>query len=163
MRFHIRLAGRSPCERVKRGVMIKDKKLLIFLIATLMLLGCWAEPYSFFLDSYPPNSAPHEQNWSHLLKIVVNPTGGKYNELCEKNVEISIQAKDKKILLKEDFKLIFHTLDREVNWNNFEKIAIKLFDENLKTKKRTHLLTIIYSYNTESKKFEQSELNKLKS
>ena len=94
-------------------------------------MGCYSSPYAFSLDTYPPNSTPHENNWTHSLKIVTRPAdGGSFSEKSPKNIWLSVYDKSENILYENKLTLSVYSIDREVDWNSFEEISIELFDRH---------------------------------
>ena len=128
------------------------------LLLALSLLGC-ARSYSSIHFSYPPSSAPHEDNWTYSgLILAWDPLGKRPTEKGIRKIEIRIKDKDNKVVLKDQLELDCASIDRKIHWEKFDNLTIELFERGneyaedeynrgLVKEGPKHLLTLKYHWN----------------
>ena len=130
----------------------------IAVLTCLLFLAACSGSYSGYHFSYPPGSEPHENNWTHLGKILVwDPYGKGTTDRAEKKVEITIVDKNKKNILRHKIKQTSASISQEVYWEEFGRITIKLFEvgnkyaedqynKHLVEQGPKHLITLSFSW-----------------
>ncbi|MCP3876249.1 MAG: hypothetical protein GY699_24290 [Desulfobacteraceae bacterium] len=134
------------------------KHITIAFFTLFLIFGC-SRSYSIFFFSYPADSQPHENNWTHLGKIIAwDPRGKKATEQGKRKIEIIIHDKKESKLLHDEIELVSSMLDKKIIWNEFENLQIMLYESgnefvedeyNKKLVKEgpRHLITLNYYWN----------------
>lgn len=134
------------------------KQITVVFLVLFFTSGC-SRSYSGFYFSYPAESKPHENNWTYFGKITVwDPFGKKATERAKRKIEIYVYNKNEEKVLYDSIELITASLEKEIIWDKFETLTIKLYERGnefssdeynkklIKEGKR-HLITLKYFWN----------------
>ncbi len=107
---------------------IRINKISVIFLAFLFLYSC-ARSYSGQYFSFPPGSEPHENDWTHLCKIIVwDPFGKRPIERGKRKIQVFIQDKDKNNVLTDKFVLESASIESKVRWEKFERITLYIYE-----------------------------------
>jgi hypothetical protein len=95
----------------------------------LMFLCSCARSYSSQYFSYPPDSKPHENDWTYFCKIIIwDPFGNRPVEKGKRKIEIVINDKNKNKVLEDKFEIESASVETKIKWMELKQITFDLYE-----------------------------------
>jgi len=103
-----------------------NTQLLLIVILLTTLTACTSS-YSFKLFSFPPNTQPHDNDWTYLGKIVVyDKPGISSTEMAEKTLEITVTDTQGNELLTDHVIVVGGSFRYHIQWESLENLHIEV-------------------------------------
>ncbi len=108
-------------------------KKITALLFTLILFSSCSRDYSFQSFAFPPDSQPHENNWSYLCKVIYWQQAGKVPvEKGKRKIEIIINDKNKNKVLEDTFEIVSTSIETKIQWTEFERLVLNIYEKGNK-------------------------------
>ena len=117
----------------------------LFLIIILGLTAC-SRTWTSQSFSYPPDSKPHEENWSHRGQItVLHLFGEPAKTHGNKTMRIVINDKEGNSLLNDELNITGGLFRHKIDWFEFGTLKIQTYEEG--ENKENLVLELLYKFN----------------
>ena len=139
----------------------------LILIGFAVLSGCEKQQYEYSLDTFPPGSKPHENNYSHILQIRTTAKhNGDFCTIGSKQIQISVENADKENLYTAGFEANVGSVKRSVSWDGVAQIYIQLthrsckcVDSDCDYLEQGKFRNIVLKFNEESGKYVETQVD----
>jgi hypothetical protein len=121
-----------------------------------MQFGFTGRSSEFAFNSFPPNSKPHEDNWTHIVGINYEYRKAFWEKGDIHDLTITINDKTDNNLFREMKRIKTKYCERKVIWNTFDTCDIYVFDAPLLSKTSVDTVPIVrmkLKYDSLSRKF----------
>jgi hypothetical protein len=94
-----------------------------------MLFSSCSRSYSFQAFSYPPDSQPHENNWTYICKVIDwQQTGKRQVEKGKRKIEIIINDRNKNNVLEDTLEIESASIETKIQWAELEQLTLDLYE-----------------------------------
>lgn len=121
-----------------------------------MQFGFSGRSFEFSLDSFPPNSKPHENNCTHIVGINYEYRKAFWEKGDIHDLTITINNKADKNLFQDKKRIKAKFCNRKISWSTFDTCDIYVFDAPIWSKTPIDTLPIVkmkLKYDSLSEKF----------
>ena len=106
----------------------------IAILVSLILLNACSGSYNFQVFTFPSGSSIDEGKWEYIGEIIVHNKYGKSpTDPVEKKLDIIIENKEGKSLLKDNITIIGGIFNYKIAWEDHDQINIKIYGETPKS------------------------------
>lgn len=111
----------------------KETSHILYLFIVVLLLSvintsCGKIDYTVQVFTFPGGSRIHQNNWTHMLEIVVKSKHTPITDRSSKDITIKVIDRLNNILLEKHYNLFCASVKASVRWDKLDSLELKLIE-----------------------------------